>query len=417
MTSIRNLNAPQSYPRPLSTLARTLVLSRLKHVSQGQLTISEPALGNAPLVVGTPVSGCVNADIHVHDEAFWPQVLFNGSVGAADGYIHQQWSSSDLTSLVRLMVRNRSALNALEGGLALLSAPIRKWLHWRNRNERDQAAQNIRAHYDLGNEFFSHMLDSTMTYSAAVFPNADATLEDAQLNKFKVIGEQLALAPGMHVAEIGSGWGGLAIYLAQQFDCTVTSITLSPAQLEYAQAKAQALGLSDRVTFRLCDYRDLTGQFDRVVSIEMIEAVGAEYLETYVRCISERLKPTGRAVIQMIAIQDQFYEQALASVDFIQHYIFPGSFIPSLTVFQNALTAATDCRIVAVRDIGYDYAKTLRTWRENCAHHRQALVALGYDEAFFRLWDYYLCYCEGGFLERQLCDLQLTLVKPRNTDP
>jgi cyclopropane-fatty-acyl-phospholipid synthase len=417
MTSIRNLTSPTRYPRFMINLARRVVVSRLNSIAVGELLVTDHSSGQSPLVFGTRASSDIRATIEVLDEQFWPNLMLQGSVGAAESYTFGHWKADNLTALVRLMILNRSSLNALEGGLAIFSELFRQWFHRRNRNVREGAAENIKAHYDLGNDFFSLMLDSTMAYSSAVFPTPSADLEAAQLHKFKLIADQLALRPDLKVAEIGSGWGGLAIYIAQQYGCHVTSITLSPSQLKYAKAKAQQLGVGDKVNFQLCDYRDLQGTFDRVVSIEMIEAVGAEFLGTYVERLSNLLNPHGRAVIQMIAIQDQFYEQALRSVDFIQKYIFPGSFIPSLTAFQNALTHYTDCRIIGIRDIGLDYAKTLKVWRENVFAQREKLHTLGYDDRFLRLWEYYLCYCEGGFLERQLGDLQITFIKPHHRDP
>ena len=356
------------------------------------------------------------ADLRTHidilDPQFWADAAFGGSIGAGESYIQGHWRCDDLTSLVRIMVANRDVLNDMEGGLATVSAPVRKVLHWLNRNSKEGSKRNIAAHYDLGNDLFRLFLDDTMAYSCGIFERPIATMYEASIAKFDAACRALKLTASDHLLEIGTGWGGLAIYAARNYGCKVTTTTISQAQYELARERVAAAGLSDRIELLLSDYRDLGGRYDKLVSIEMIEAVGHAYLPTYLAKCSDLLKPRGAMLLQAITIQDQIYESALRSVDFIQRYVFPGSFIPSITAIAQSLTNATDMKISRLEDIGPHYATTLRHWRETFFVNIERVRALGYSEEFTRLWEFYLCYCEGGFRERQLGTVQMLLTKP-----
>jgi cyclopropane-fatty-acyl-phospholipid synthase len=273
--------------------------------------------------------------------------------------------------------------------------------------------RNIAAHYDLGNELYELMLDESMAYSCGIFEREDATLHEAQIAKFDAVCRKLALGPRDHLLEIGTGWGGLAIHAATRYGCRVTTTTISHEQHVYARDKIAALGLNERITLLLEDYRDLTGRFDKLVSIEMIEAVGADHQDEYFARASELLQPNGAMLIQAITLQDQLYENALRTVDFIQRYVFPGSFIPSVSAMADAIRRATDMKIVQLEDIGPHYARTLREWRRRFHASQGRVRQLGFPDSFVRLWEFYLCYCEGGFAERQLGDVQMLLAKPR----
>jgi cyclopropane-fatty-acyl-phospholipid synthase len=350
--------------------------------------------------------------VWVDHPRFFADIVLGGSVGAGEAYIQGLWRCADLVALVRILVVNRELLNGLEGGWALLSRPLLRAFHWVHRNSRGGSARNIAAHYDLGNDLYALMLDETMAYSCGIFERESSTLAEASRAKFDAACRKLALSPSDHLLEIGTGWGGLAIHAAQHYGCRVTTTTISRAQFEYAREQVARLGLADRITLLLEDYRDLKGQFDKLVSIEMIEAVGARYLDTYLRQCASLLRPDGAMLLQAITIQDQAYAQALRSVDFIQRYIFPGSFIPAISVIADALRRVTDLKIYHLEDIGPHYARTLALWRDNFRGRLDAVRRLGYSEQFIRMWEFYLCYCEGGFLERQLGDVQMLLTKP-----
>lgn len=384
------------------------LLRQLAHLRHGQLTLVEA--GERQLF-GQP-DAHLRAEIQVHDEAFWPMVAGNGSIGAGEAYMQGYWSSPDLTAVIRLFVVNLDVLDGLEGGLARLGRPLLHGLHWLNRNTRRGSRKNIAAHYDLGNALFEQLLDSTMMYSAAMFRSAEDSLEQAQLYKLQRICEKLDLQPDDHLLEIGTGWGSMALYAASHYGCRVTTTTLSREQYEYTRQRIEAQGLQDRITLLLKDYRDLEGQYDKLVSIEMIEAVGHRYLPTYFRQCARLLKDDGLMLLQSITIRDQRYEQAKGSVDFIQRYIFPGGALPSLQVLLENVGRDTDLNLHHMEDFGLHYARTLRLWHDNLRRARHSLEQLGYDEQFYRLWEFYLCYCEGGFLERSIGAAQLLLAKP-----
>jgi cyclopropane-fatty-acyl-phospholipid synthase len=398
-------------PTFLAQLGRKLLLGQLAKLRHGLIRIVEPGGDHR---FGRRTSECdLAVTVHVESAQFFADVAFGGTVGAGEAYIRGLWRCDDLTSLVRIFVRNRDLMNGMDGGwTTLLTKPFLKLFHTLNRNSKEGSAKNISAHYDLGNDLYELMLDETMMYSCAIYPRPDSTLHEAQVAKLDAICQKLALSPQDHLVEIGTGWGGLAIHAAANYGCRVTTTTISKEQHDYAKAKIERLGLANRITLLFKDYRDLEGTYDKLVSVEMIEAVGADYLETYLAKCSSLLKPNGTMLLQAITIQDQFYEQALQSVDYIQRFIFPGSFIPSITAITSAACAATDLKVSHLEDIGPHYATTLRHWRERFFASLPTVRKLGLNDSFIRLWEFYLCYCEGGFMERALGDVHILLSKP-----
>ncbi len=390
------------------SLLRRGVLRQLGQLKHGQLLVVEDG---ERLMFGAPGSALLG-EIHVLDSAVWGMVASNGSIGAGEAFIHGYWSSPDLTAVVRVFVSNLDVLDAMEGGLARLSRPLVQGLHWLNRNTRKGSQKNIAAHYDLGNDLFEQFLDPTMMYSAAQFLTPEDTLEQAQLNKLERICQKLALKPSDHLLEIGTGWGSMALYAAQNYGCRVTTTTLSKEQYAFTAKRIEQLGLQDQVTLLLKDYRDLTGEYDKLVSIEMIEAVGHRFLPTYFKQCAQLLKSNGLMLIQAITIREQRYEQAKRGVDFIQRYIFPGGALPCVQKMLEVVGRDTDMNLLHMEDFGLHYAKTLRLWHENFRRAHSRLTELGYDDYFLRLWEFYLCYCEGGFLERTIGTAQLLLAKP-----
>ena len=403
---------PKTRVRWIDKICRPLLFSRLNKLEFGQVKIvdqwGEHCFGHSDL------SGELSVQIKVEDQRFYSDIAFGGTVAAGEAYMQGYWSCDNLTGLVRIMLRNRQVMDQVEGGFSLFKAPILRFVHWLNRNSQAGSRRNIEAHYDLGNEMFELFLDPTMMYSCAYYPNSDSSLNEAATAKLQRICDKLQLSEADHVVEIGTGWGGFAIYAATHYGCKVTTTTISKQQYEVAQQRVIAAGLQDKVTLLLEDYRDLRGSYDKLVSIEMIEAVGHQYLDTYFAKCSDLLKPNGIMLIQAITIQDQFYDQAIKSVDFIQRYIFPGGFIPSVTAISNAVKRSTDVRLFQMEDIGPHYATTLRDWRKNFFNNIEQIKGLGYSEQFIAMWQFYLCYCEGGFLERTLGTSHLVFVKPEN---
>jgi cyclopropane-fatty-acyl-phospholipid synthase len=395
----------------LQRLGRKLFLAKLAELRHGELTVID---AGERRTFGQRSADC---DLHATLEVLHPQTYadaaFGGTIGGGEAYIRGYWRTDDLTSLIRLFIVNREVMESVEGGAAHATAPLRRMLHWLNRNSPDGSRRNIAAHYDLGNDLFALFLDDTMAYSCGVFEREDATLHEAQVAKFERACRRLRLSPSDHLLEIGTGWGGFALHAASRYGCRVTTTTISREQHDWARERIRAAGLSDRVTLLLDDYRDLRGRYDKLVSIEMIEAVGHQFLDTYTAQCSRLLEPHGAMLLQAITLRDQIYEEALESVDFIQRYIFPGSFIPSVTAIADSVRRATDMKVFHLEDIGPHYATTLRRWRERFFERIDDVRRLGYSEQFVRMWDFYLCYCEGGFLERQLGDVQMLLTKPR----
>lgn len=406
-------------PRRLDRLAKQILLKRLSSLQHGSITLIENIDNlKSELKFGSTNSASALDDIHivleVKNSQFYGEVVFGGSIGAGEAYMQAYFDCDNLTNLIRLMVRNQSLLDTIENSFAKLTAPIQKWLHIINKNTQAGSRRNIAAHYDLGNDFFKLMLDPTMMYSSAIFENSKQSLEDASLAKLKTICKKLDLKESDHVLEIGTGWGGFAIYAAQHYGCKITTTTISQQQYLLAVERIKTAGLEDKIEVLLSDYRDLTGTYDKLVSIEMIEAIGHQFFDTYFAQCGRLLKPNGMMLLQAITIADQRYSSALKSVDFIQRYIFPGSCIPSVTAMLDSITRSSDLRLFDLQDIGPHYATTLSKWRDNFFQHIEAVRAMGYPETFIRMWDFYLCYCEGGFEERALGDVHMLLVKPEN---
>lgn len=398
----------------VAKFAKTQIFKRLHHLKTGCLTIID---GEQTHVFGQPNG--ISATINVHDPRFYGEIAFGGSIGAGEAYMLGYWTANNLTQVIRIMCVNQSVMDALEGGYQWATKPLLKVLHWLNSNTTEGSRKNIAAHYDLGNDFFKLWLDPTMMYSSGIFEHAvvdnpSDALQAASHKKLKVICDKLDLKTTDHVIEIGTGWGGFAIYAARHYGCKVTTTTISTQQYNLAVERVKAANLEHAITVLLNDYRYLQGQFNKLVSIEMIEAVGYQYYDTYFAKLSTLLKPNGLALIQAITITDQRFESAKKSVDFIQRYIFPGSCIPSNTAMLTSITKTTDLRLFDCEDIGPHYATTLAAWRENFFTHIDAVRQLGYSEEFIKMWEFYLCYCEGGFAERALGDVHLLLAKPEN---
>ena len=387
---------------------RDRLLQRLAGFGHGRLEVRD-ALGT--LAFGRAGDG-PEVTLEVLDPGFYRQLATHGSVGAGEAYMDGLWRCSDLVGLVRLLVRNRDLLDGMETGSARLGGLAMKALHLLRRNTRDGSRRNIAAHYDLGNDFFRLFLSEDLMYSSAYWAGADDTLEAASTRKLDLICRKLALGPDDHVLEIGTGWGGFALHAARHYGCRVTTTTISREQYELAAARVREAGLEDRITLLQSDYRDLTGQYDKLVSIEMIEAIGAEYQTAYFGQIGRLLKPEGLALVQAITIEDHRYQQALESVDFIKRFIFPGCFIPSVSAMLEAKTRSSDLALVGLEDFGLSYARTLQAWRERFLARLAEVRAQGFDARFVRMWEFYLAYCEGGFRERSIGVSHLLLAKP-----
>ena len=401
-------------PRPgrLDAFLRRQLLAKLGALRDGRLRVRD-VLGE--VVLGAQGSGPL-VTVTIDDPAFYRAVATQGSVGAGESYIRGQWRCDDLVALVQLLVRNRELLDGVERGPARVGGWVLKaWAQLR-RNTREGSRRNIAAHYDLGNPFFSLFLSKDLMYSSALFEDGD-TLDTASQRKLARICEQLQLKPTDHVLEIGTGWGGFAMYAARHIGCRVTTTTISVEQHALASQRIESAGLHDRVTLLLKDYRDLDGQYDKLVSIEMIEAIGAQYLQTYFATLTRLLKPEGLALLQAITIEDERYQQARRSVDYIKRFVFPGSFIPSLNAMLAAKTRSSNLQLIGQMDFGQSYALTLRAWRERFLAQLPAVRAQGFDEDFIRMWEFYLAYCEGGFLERSIGVSQLLLARPGYRPP
>lgn len=356
------------------------------------------------------------AEIHIHDAAAAVRLLLHGETGAGEAYMDGQWSSPDVEALIELAALNRSAL-AL--GRSWWNLPLeipRRLAHRARHNSKDNARKNISAHYDLGNDFYKLFLDETMAYSSAVFETPDQPLADAQRNKFRRMAEGAGLSAGMHVLEIGSGWGGFALYAAGEIGCRVTTVTISKEQHDLATERVRDAGLDHLVDVQLRDYRDIEGTYDAIVSIEMLEAVGAEYHAAYFEACDRALRPGGKLSLQVITFPDVAYEPQRRGANWIQTYIFPGGLCPSLAVIEKACHG-TRLLLRDARDIGPSYALTLRVWRERFLANLDAVRAQGFDERFIRMWEYYLALSEAGFATGLTQDHQIVLEKARGLDP
>ncbi|WP_084692953.1 SAM-dependent methyltransferase [Thalassomonas actiniarum] len=395
---------------------RNVVFKVLKQINYGSLEVIE---GHNKTQFGQSAGQIapgdseqeLSAKLVVHDPSIYRDLVLKGSIGAGEAYMAGKWSSPDLTAVIRIFARAQQMTDQLESGKNWFKRFQLVLLHWANRNNKAGAQKNIAAHYDLGNELYSRFLDPQMIYSSAIYPKPQASLSQAQQHKLETICQRLELKEDEHLLEIGSGWGGLAIYAALYYGCKVTTTTISREQYQYAREQIDKLGLGGQITLLQKDYRELTGQYDKLVSIEMIEAVGYDYLESFFRQCNLRLKSGGKMLLQSITIADQRFDYYRNNVDFIQRYIFPGGFLPSITEIARRSQIHTDMVIEKIDDIGLHYAKTLAHWREQFLDSWRELTELGYDENFKRLWLYYFGYCEGAFLERAISTVQVVFRK------
>ena len=405
MSPQTNLDLPRS-------VWRAPVQRRLDKMRNGRLQVLEAGqrriLGGKGRTEELP-----QVTLEVLDSACWKAVATGGALGAAESFMNGEWRSPDLAALLRLMLRDKEMLKGLEGPLSNLGSVLRQAGHALRRNTPTGARRNIAAHYDVGNDFFRLFLDPTMLYSCAYFPSEESSLEEASIAKLKRLCEMLRLKPGMRVLEIGSGWGACALYLAREHGCQVVSVTISQRQHEAATRRVKDAGLERLIDIRLQDYRDIRGQFDRLISIEMIEAVGAEYLGLFFERCSKLLTSEGLMALQAITITDQAYEGSIKRVDFIKRYIFPGGFLPSVEAILGAVRQRTNLRLLRMDDIGSHYVRTLRLWADALRRNWDAARELGYSREFLRMYEFYFRYCEAGFAERTIGDAQMLLAKPQ----
>lgn len=414
-SSITAIETNKSSSFGLANIAKKLVWRQLSQLHTGCILIVEEGvqhLFGEALLPGDELY----SEMHINDFNTYSDILTGGSIGASEGYITGDWTSPDLTKLIRVMARNMDVLDQLEGGLAAFSKPMLKWFHRHNQNTEKGSRRNIASHYDIGNDFFKLFLDPTMMYSSGIFPSEKATMEEASEHKLKRICDKLQLTSDDNVVEIGTGWGGFAVYAAKHYGCKVTTTTISEQQYQFAKNRVQEEGLQDKITLLMEDYRNVTGTYDKLVSIEMIEAVGWKYYDTFFEKCSALLKPSGSMLIQAITIEDQRYEKAKVDVDFIQKYIFPGSCIPSIHALTSASMNSTDMRLIHMDDFAEHYAMTLRAWNIALSKRKDEAYAQGYSEDFIRMWFFYLCYCEGGFKERSIGVSHLVFAKPAFRD-
>ena len=411
MTSLNQSNiAINHQPGFLENFAQTQLERRLSKIPRGILVIEDGAesksFGDKKLLAD------ISAKIVIHDPSAYRDIAFGGSIGAAEAYMLGKWSSPNLVDLVRLMSINIDFLNTIDDSKPLTHRLFDKVYHWFNRNTADKARQNISAHYDLSNEFFALFLDPEMMYSSAMFPRAEVGLNEAAVYKLDVICRKLDLQASDHLLEIGTGWGGMAIHAAKNYGCRVTTTTISKEQYEAARQRVAEAGLEDLVSVIFEDYRNLEGSYDKLVSIEMVEAVGHEFYQQYFSGCASLLKPDGLMLIQAITVPDQRYRYARNSVDFIQRYIFPGGSLPGHEVVMSAIRKHTDMQMIGMEEMGEDYAKTLEVWRQRFLSRLDEVKALGFDDVFIRMWDYYLCYCQGAFEERVIGTAQILFARP-----
>lgn len=398
-----------SSPTLLDRWARSIVLKMLDKINYGQVILKD---GENQWTLGQEQG--LTAHLTVRHPKFYRKLLFGGSIGAGEAYVDHLWESKDLILLIRLMALNMDRLDKMDHGFAWLLRPFQLLAHAANRNSRHGSKRNILSHYDMGNEMYKSFLDPTMMYSSAIYPGKESSLEEASLNKLETICRKLNLKPTDRVVEIGSGWGGFAIYAAANYGCHVTTTTISDAQYEEASLRIAGAGLEEKITLLKKDYRELIGRYDKLVSIEMIEAVGHRYLPEFFEKCGRLLKADGVMLLQAITVIDQRYDYYVRSVEFLQRHIFPGGSVPSNHRMIDLITAKTDMVVRHLEDFGFDYARTLRDWRLRFNTSFASLKNKGYDETFGRLWEYYLTYCEGGFLERAISVVQVVATRPAN---
>jgi cyclopropane-fatty-acyl-phospholipid synthase len=393
---------------------RSQILKKVGNLRSGRIKIIEVFSGSERgFSLGTDSAPAeLTATLRILNPRAYGKIALGGSIGAGESFTAGDWDSPDLVSLIRIFARNRDLLMQVDSGLGALLAPVQRWFHRLRRNSIEGSEKNIREHYDLGNDFFELFLDQTWMYSSAYFSDPSMTLQQGQVEKIDRICRRLNLKPGDHVVEIGTGWGGFALHAAKNYGCRVTTTTISKEQHRLAVERVREAGLSDQVEVLFKDYRLLEGQYDSLVSIEMIEAVGLEFLETYFETCNRLLKPGGQMVIQAITIKDQNFEHAKKNVDFIQRYIFPGSGIPSIESMIRATSAKTHLQLAHLEDFGLHYARTLNEWSKTLHLNRFQVTERGYAEELYRMWQFYFSYCEGAFLERAIGVSHLHFLKP-----
>jgi cyclopropane-fatty-acyl-phospholipid synthase len=387
---------------------KRLVLSRVRGLRDGQLYLAD---GRDEVLIGSAAADGLRVRLTIHRDRLWRRVAFGGLLAATEAYMDGDWDVDDLTALARIFSRNMDTVSTLDSGLGRLIRPTAMLRYRRSRNSRRGAKRNISAHYDLGNDFFALMLDPTMTYSCGVFEQESSSLEEASVAKIDRLCRKLDLHPGDHLLEIGSGWGALAVHAATRYACRVTTTTISKQQYDAAVARVARAGVADRVRVLLRDYRELTGRYSKLVSVEMVEAVGAEYFDAFFKVASDRLESGGLMALQAITVADQRFDAARRAVDFIKHHVFPGSCIPSIAALLRAAARTSDLRLVDLEDFTPHYARTLASWRANLEQNFDAVRRVT-DERFRRLWNLYLAYCEGGFRERHTGLVQMVLARP-----
>ncbi len=395
----------------LITYAKRTLLRQLENLRHGELVVND---GGEQYVFGRRDERMPKAVvITVRDRSFYTSILLNGDLGGGEAYIKGCWTCEDLTGMVELFICNRKYLEGSLSGMTWCTKPVQLLQRFMRRSTLKGSRRNIAEHYDLGNELFKLFLDDTMMYSCGIFKDQTTTLHQASEAKLERICRKLLLKPADHVLEIGTGWGGFALYAATHYGCHVTTTTISKEQHTFATRRIREAGLEDKVTVLFDDYRELHGTYDKLVSIEMIEAIGHQYFDTYFRKCTDLLKPDGMMLLQSITIADQSYHAAKRSVDYIQRFIFPGGCLPSVAALSEAIGRTTDMRIFHLEDIGPHYATTLRLWRERFFDNIERVKQLGYPDRFIRMWHYYLCYCEGGFRQQAIGTVQLLLTKPQ----
>lgn len=393
-----------------------IVLKIMSGMGKGIMHLTLPdgqqmSLGNS--------EGNISANVTINDTEFYRQVILYGDIGFGEAYMDGLWDTDNITNVIKWFLLNIENNPTVSGGKTQKAAlNLLKWVnkisHYRRANSIEGSRKNIAEHYDLNNDFFASFLDSTMTYSSAYFYRDGMSLEEAQLAKYDRLCQQLHLKSTDHVLEIGSGWGGNAIYMAKKYGCKVTSLTISAQQHKLACERVEAEGLGDRVNILIQDYRLMEGRFDKIVSIEMLEAVGHKYLDVYFNKIDELLKKNGILAIQVITSPDSRYESLRKGVDWIQKYIFPGSLLPSVSAINGSINRTGDLTMVDLKDIGLHYGQTLKLWFDQFNSNLPSVKALGFDDAFIRKWNYYFCYCEAAFAMRNINVMQLIYTRPNN---
>ena len=392
----------------MTSFFKSILFRKLKGINNGELTIIDGAKKHTFGSAGS----AFKAELEVYSQEFYVFLGSGGTNGAAEAYTAGYWSSKNLVTLIQLIIKNKNTLLGLESGLARLTNPITKFIHKQRQNTLQGSKNNILAHYDLSNDFYKLWLDPTMTYSSGIFSRKESSMQDASVEKIDRICRKLNLSNKDNVLEIGTGWGSFAVHAAKNYGCKVTTTTISDNQFQYASELISNEGLNDKITLLSKDYRELEGVFDKVVSIEMIEAVGAEYVPGFFEKASSLLKKNGLMVLQGITYNDPNFDAYKNSVDFIRKYIFPGSCLVAMPQILNAIKEKTDMVMIDSEDITQHYAKTLEIWREDFQKALPQVKELGFSESFTRIWSFYLVYCEAGFLENLIGDFQLVFAKP-----